>query len=85
MRLRALLDLSDGLVENDCPIDSNDAEVRRAVPAIADPFFGSRERVFGRRGAKGPPSLDYLVRRVHLNYEQRKIGGHDFMPYLALR
>jgi hypothetical protein len=55
------------------------------VPAIADPFFGSRERVFGRRGAKGPPSLDHLVRRVHLNYEQRKIGGHDFMPYLALR
>src|SRR5450631_3259401 len=72
------------LVEHYCLIGINDAKVCRTVCFIVDPCLGSQQCVRGSRSAKRPSSLDYLAGRVHLDYEQRKIGGHDLMPYPAL-
>src|SRR5450756_1314229 len=78
---KALTEVRHKLVEQYCPIEINDAKVCRIVPPIVDPSLSSQQCVCGSLCAKGPSSLDYLARRVHLDYEQRKIGGHDFTHY----
>lgn len=58
----------------------------RTLVASCPPSFihpmAARNAAVGLR-AKRPSSLDYLAGRIHLNHENRRLGGHDFTPYLA--
>src|ERR1035437_6566228 len=74
---KGLVEFRHKLVEQYCPIEINDAKVCRIVPPIVDPSLSIQQCVCGSRCAKGPSSLDYLAGRVHLDYEQRKVRGHD--------
>src|ERR1700687_549081 len=58
----------------------NDTEVCRTVPASDGPCLGSEQCVCGIHRTKRLSSLDYLVRRVHLDNEYWHIAGHVFMP-----
>jgi hypothetical protein len=77
-RLSALIEFRHKLVEQHCPIEINDAKVCRIVPLIVDPSLGGQQYVCGSLCANGVSSLDYLAGRVHLDQEQRKIGGQSY-------
>jgi len=72
-----LLKFRHKLVEQYCPIEINDANVCRIVSPIVDPSLSIQQCDGCSRCAKGSSSLDYLAGRVHLDYEQRKIGSYD--------
>lgn len=84
LRLRALLELRHRLVEHYRADGINDPNACRIMPAIVYPSHGRPQCARGGLCTKGPSRLDYLAGRVHLDDENRRRGGHEFMPHPAL-
>jgi len=83
--MTALVEIRHNPVEYCYPVEINDAEVNRVVPAIMDPCRGSEQCVYRSLCIRGLSSPDYFAGVDISTLNTDRLVSTTSCPFLSLR